>query len=336
MKILIIRLSSFGDILQAQPCLTALLAPSSQLSTVPSIDWLVRSDMASLLQKQPLRRVFSLERKRGFFGLLSLINDLSRENYSHIYDAHNNVRSFFIRWLLPLLTFFRHGTWPRVLVRSKKRWKRFLFFKLRRPVFTLPYRGSHSFLEPLKKWGVNTAFLQQPHWKINTTLTIPLPEKYIAIAPSAAWPTKRWPVDSWKELIQLLPSWHFVILGGPEDVFCADIATIAPSRVMNLAGKLSLLESCAVVANANLTISGDTGLLHAADQLRRPNIGLIGPTAFGYTSQNTSSILETELYCKPCSKDGRDRCINPIFQKCMKEITPALVAQNVRTFEARL
>ena len=58
----------------------------------------------------------------------------------------------------------------------------------------------------------------------------------------------------------------------------------------------------------------------------RLNIGLIGPTAFGYTSQNLSVVLETQLPCKPCSKDGRDPCKNVVFQKCMIEITPEKVA----------
>jgi ADP-heptose:LPS heptosyltransferase len=328
-KLLIVRLSSFGDILQAQPCLAAVRS----FDVNAQIDWLVRADLAKILQHQPLLKIHSLERQRGFAGLLSLIWSLADERYTHIYDAHNNLRSFWIRLLLPLFTFLKFRTWPHVIVRSKNRWKRFLFFKLRQPVFKQPFRGSQSFLDPLKQWGISDNFLQQPHFEVPPQTSVPLPPSYIAIAPSAAWPNKRWPLDYWKQLVTLMPQTHFVVLGGPEDTFCDDIAQIDPSRCLNLAGKISLLESCAVVQKARLTISADTGLLHAADQMRKPNIGLIGPTAFGYTSQNTSIILETNLTCKPCSKDGRDRCSNTVFQRCMVEINPQIVAQRAKTFE---
>lgn len=322
-KILIVRFSSFGDILQAQACLSTIYKhhPKAQ------IDWLVRSDFASLLNQQPLHQVHSLQKTEGFGGLVRLLWKISSGTpYTHIYDAHNNLRSAWVRILLPLFIFYRQQTWPRLLVRSKNRWKRFLYFKLRRPVFTMPYRGSESFLSPLKKWKMDPTFLQTAHFTVSTK-TPALPEKFIALAPSAAWETKRWPIDSWKKLIEQLPQFTFVILGGPHDHFCQEIAQFDPQRVLNFAGKLNLVESCAVVQKAQLTISGDTGILHAADQMRVLNIGLIGPTAFGYTSQNTSTVLEAQLTCKPCSKDGRNRCTNSVFQKCMLEISPKTVAQ---------
>lgn len=321
-KILIVRFSSFGDILQAQACLSTIYKHQPDAK----IDWLVRSDFKDLLNQQPLNQIYSLEKTKGFLGLLRLLWSLSAASYTHIYDAHNNLRSFWVRTLLPFFIFCRHQTWPRTLVRSKNRWKRFLFFKLGRPVFKMPYKGSESFLTPLKKWNMNPSFLQTPHLTVNSSTPV-LPGKFIAIAPSAAWETKRWPVAHWKKLIELLPQSSFVILGGPQDDFCNEISQVAPQRVLNLAGKLNLTESCAVVQKAQLTISGDTGILHAADQMRKLNIGLIGPTAFGYTSQNISTILETQLACKPCSKDGRNRCTNSVFQKCMVDISPETVAQ---------
>lgn len=326
MKILIVRLSSFGDILQAQACLSSLYAHSPEAT----IDWLVRLDFVNLLKTQPLRRVIPLHREQGFLGLLKIIWQLSAEGYTHLYDAHNNVRSFWVRLLLPLLSLVRRGIYTKTLVRSKNRFRRFLFFKMGLPTFKMPFRGSQSFLDPLAAWGVSPVFLQQSHWQTTATASQNLPASYIALAPSAAWETKRWPASHWQKLISLLPEFSFVILGGPRDHFCQEIANIDTKRVLNLAGRLSLEESCAVIAGAILTVSGDTGLLHAADQMRKSNIGLIGPTAFGYTSQDTSVILETHLPCKPCSKDGRNRCTNSVFQKCMIDISPLSVATTAR------
>lgn len=322
MKLLVIRFSSFGDIVQALPALATI----KKQQPAARMDWLVRSDFAPLLAHHPLlTHVFSFDRKAGFGGLLQMILRLHQERYTHIYDAHNNVRSWIVSsllWFFAVLS----GRSVSVSRRPKNRIKRFLFFKLRKPVFPQPFRGAYSFLEPLLKWGMAPVMEKAPHLFVEKYINRRLFPGYIVLAPSAAWPTKRWPLEHWKSLIVKMPQSRFVVLGGPQDTFCAELEELASDRVVNLAGDCTLAESCAIVGASLLTISADTGILHAADQLGTPNIGMIGPTAFGYTSQAQSRILEVELYCKPCSKDGRDPCINPVFQKCMKDILPEVVA----------
>src|SRR5690606_22489281 len=121
-----------------------------------------------------------------------------------------------------------------------------------------------------------------------------LPRPWIIGAPSAAWEMKRWPVEYWCELIKQLRT-SFILLGGPEDRFIAEIASVAPDRTLNLAGRLSLVESSTLVQLADLVISGDTGILHVADLMERPTLALIGPTAFGYPSRRNSIVLEVPV-----------------------------------------
>ena len=141
---------------------------------------------------------------------------------------------------------------------------------------------------------------------------------------------KRWPIQHWKRLIEILGEFKFVVLGGPEDQFCSELERTAPDRVKSLAGRLNLAASSACLEFARLAISSDTGLLHVADQLGRPVLALIGPTAFGYPSHPSSETLEIELPCKPCSKDGRGRCVNTLYQRCLVELTPEIVAARAR------
>jgi heptosyltransferase-2 len=138
---------------------------------------------------------------------------------------------------------------------------------------------------------------------------------------------KRWPVEHWRELIALMPECSFILLGGKEDTF---LETLQGPRVVNLAGRLSLVESSRVIEAASLVISNDTGSLQVADQMERPTIALIGPTAFGYPSHATSVFLEKPLWCQPCSKDGRGRCVNDLYKRCLVELSPALVAAKAR------
>ena len=95
---------------------------------------------------------------------------------------------------------------------------------------------------------------------------------------------------------------------------------------MNLAGKVSLVETSRVIERASLVVSNDTGSLQVADQMERPTIALIGPTAFGYPSHATSIYLENPLWCQPCSKDGRGGCVNDLYKRCLVELAPERVA----------
>tara|TARA_B100000749_G_scaffold280707_1_gene278136 strand:+ start:51060 stop:52067 length:1008 start_codon:yes stop_codon:yes gene_type:complete len=331
-KTLIIRFSSFGDIIQCFSVPTLIKAENSSAE----VHWIVRSDFGEFVRShQDIDRVISFDRKLGLVPLIKTSIALARNNYTHIYDAHNNVRSHIVMWVIFWTQVFSFGKIPRYkfVRRSKYRWRRFLLFKLRINTYEKPFRGAMSFIQPLQNW-----------WKTSETkiksLKVPLntpefkgdlPNSFIALAPSAAWPMKRWPVDHWKRLIQEMTDRQFVILGGPDDDFCKDIQAIDPQRVFNLAGKCSWLETCSVLTKADMVVSADTGVMHLSDHLGRPTRALMGPTAFGHPTFANSQVLEIELPCRPCTKDGRGRCSQDIYQKCMIEISPKVVAQSIES-----
>jgi heptosyltransferase-2 len=151
---------------------------------------------------------------------------------------------------------------------------------------------------------------------------------FVVMAPSAAWEMKRWPLDHWKKLI-LQTKKYVIVVGGPGDQFCRELVAIAPSRVFNFAGKLSLLESCFLITLSTKIVSADTGMLHVADLLNVPGIALIGPTAFGFTTGIHIKTLEVKLACRPCSKDGSGGCSQKIYQRCMTEISPEMVLNHL-------
>lgn len=327
-KILIVRLSSFGDIIQAMSCLSPIKGHFQNAK----IHWLARSDMAPLLEMtDTIDRVWSYNRKTGFKGLLSLGFELRKEGFTHIYDAHCNLRSFVLKMML----------WsPRLnlVTRSKERWKRFLLFQCRINTFEKPYRGLISYLKPLSHWSIPLIPTQHKFQfsaiEVKKIEELRVKEK-ICLAPSAAWEMKRWPLGHWKKLIDILPQHEFVILGGPTDDFCEELRLVAPDRVINTAGKLSLRESCLAVQESALVISADTGLLHVADLIGVPGLALIGPTAFGFPTHQNIEVLEKLMPCRPCTKDGRGHCSQPVYQKCLVDISAEEVAQRVRALIPR-
>ncbi len=323
-KVLIIRFSSFGDIVQCSSVVELIRQKCPQAK----IDWVTRSDFDYLVKlNHSVNHVWSFNKKAGLKGLIELGLKLRAEKYDHVYDAHNNLRSKMLSLLLR--TRLSPPDW---LTRSKDRFKRILLFTFRINTFPKPFKGIDSYLVPLKKWELSSdgnpklvtwdfhaSAIEKtsPHLKHANT---------IVLVPSAAWEMKRWPLSHWKKLIEIMPASHFVVLGGKDDHFCEELRTIAPERVENLAGKLSLVESCALISNSSLVISADTGLLHVADVLGVKALSLMGPTAFGFTKGDHIKTLEVDLPCRPCSKDGRGSCSQDVYQRCMVDITPERVA----------
>jgi ADP-heptose:LPS heptosyltransferase len=325
-KVLIIRFSSFGDIVQCSSVVESI----RQRYPEAVIDWVTRSDFDYLVRlNEDVAKVWSFNKKLGLAGLLDLGRKLRAENYDHVYDAHNNLRSK----MLALIMRVRLNERPHWLTRSKDRLKRVLLFTFRVNTFPRPFKGIHSYLAPLVAWGIEE---NKNERLVTWNFPIEAQEKTdpflsskntIVLVPSAAWEMKRWPLPLWKKLIEIMPAHHFVVLGGREDHFCEELKLVDPKRVENLAGKLSLVESCALIQNAALVISADTGLLHVADVLGVKALSLMGPTAFGFTTGEQIITLEVDLPCRPCTKDGRGNCSQDVYQKCMVDITPLRVSQ---------
>jgi len=333
MKILIIRFSSFGDVLQTLSVAGRLGAAFPQ----SKIHWVTREEYVPLISSHPhVRKVWSLPKGAGFKELWKLGAQLEAEGFTHIYDAHNNLRSRILSWRLTGIFGWRVWTGKvKFLRRSIYRWKRFLLFRLRKNLFPKPFSGQFALLEPLAKWGVSTQAPDVPQLFLDAEAVHKLKGRFgdktvVSVAASAAFPLKRWPLEHWKDLIKLFPDTVFVLLGGPEDKFLEELVQVDPKRVINMAGKLSLLESAFVVGASRALVSNDTGLMHVAEQLGKPCLALMGPAPFGFPSRPKTQIFEIDLSCRPCSKHGQGPCVNSEYQKCLRDIRPEAVARSLR------
>lgn len=326
-KILIIRLSSFGDIVQCLSITKHIRYEYPQAS----ISLLTKKQFAGLGSINPdVNEVISFDRNLGLKGWVKLCWNLRQESYDVVYDAHSNIRTLILRLLLigsGSFQFFK---------RSKSRFKRFLLFFLRINLFPKPFRGMESYFQPIAGLFRNKAKKIIQEWdfskidknKVNQLL--PTGEKVLVCSPSAAWEMKRWPLEHWKDLFMNLSDYKIVLLGGPADTFYEEFVAIDPNRILNLAGKLSLIESCYVISKSKCFLSADTGLIHVAEILGIPGISLIGPTAFGFPTLEHIKIMEVPLKCRPCTKDGRGGCSQEVYKKCLVDITPTQVAQEVK------
>jgi len=95
----------------------------------------------------------------------------------------------------------------------------------------------------------------------------------------------------------------------------------------SMAGMLSLSETAALLKLASLVIANDSGLLHMAQSQKTPVVGIYGPTTreLGYFPlvQN-STVVETNLSCRPCTHNGLNYCPRKHF-RCMNDINSETV-----------
>jgi len=109
----------------------------------------------------------------------------------------------------------------------------------------------------------------------------------LALAPSANWVGKTWPVERFAQAaIQLLGEagpmrgGRLMVLGGPDDagVVQALRHVVPKDRFIDLVGKVDLLTSYACLRRARLFIGNDSGLMHLAAAAGAPTVGLFGPS----------------------------------------------------------
>ena len=146
---------------------------------------------------------------------------------------------------------------------------------------------------------------------------------YICISPASVWYTKQFPKDKWIEFINKLRNDISVyLLGGPEDNELCESIILESSCVgiQNLAGKLTLIESAALMKDSLMNFSNDSAPLHLASAMNAPITAIFCSTSpnFGFGPlSNKSRIVQSKeiLKCRPCGLHGKKECPEKHF-KC--------------------
>jgi len=153
-------------------------------------------------------------------------------------------------------------------------------------------------------------------------------ERYLCIAPASVWFTKQYPVERWAELVDRVPDTCTIyILGSPADVGLGEKLMELANRkgkITNLCGKISFLQSAALMEHATMNYVNDSAPMHIASAMNAPVCAVYCSTvpAFGFGPLSEEShIVEIEkpLDCRPCGLHGHKACPEGHF-RCAKEI----------------
>jgi ADP-heptose:LPS heptosyltransferase len=320
-KFLVIQTAFIGDVVLA----TGLVEKLRYYFPGAAIDFLVRKGNESLLAGHPfLNEVLVWDKKQGKLrNLWKLLRYIRKRKYSKVI----NVQRFAATGLLtafsgaeetigfdknPLSFLFtlkvKHvistSRAPKhEIERNDDLVKSFTGDKVFKPAL---YPGPQDF-------EIAAAYKQPP---------------YICIAPSSVWFTKQYPVEKWIRFIQLLPAGYKVnLLGAPNDeALCADIIRLCPDvGFFNLCGKLSFLQSAALMKDAVMNYVNDSAPLHFASSVNAPVTAVYCSTvpSFGFGPLSAKSFIvqiKEPLYCRPCGLHGYRACPEGHF-KCALEIS---------------
>jgi ADP-heptose:LPS heptosyltransferase len=310
-KILIIRLSSMGDILLTTPLIRSIKKQNPAIQ----IDFVLKEEFIELVKDNPNLTNIHTFSKQSFEKQI-LINTLISNNYEIVIDLQNNLRSKEIIKPLDGQTFLF----------KKNDVKKFLLvnFKINRLKYTsqIPVRYAEAAGIDLDDEGLDlfTDDVADPRLDLN--------EKYIGLCPGAKHFTKRWPKEYFIELGKQLETagYKVVLFGGlNEEELIGEIA-IQLSSPVNLCGD-GILQAAANMKMCKAIYTNDSGAMHLACAAKVPVIAFFGSTVkeFGFYPYKAKSIeLENKnLSCRPCTHIGRRSC--PLIHfKCMKDIKPEL------------
>lgn len=314
-KILIIQTAFIGDVVLS----TALIEKIAKYYPGVQIDFLLRKGNEGLLLNHPLvNEVLIWEKKKNKYkNLFALLKKIRSTGY----DKVINVQRYFSTGLLTAFS----GAKERI--GFDKNPLSFLFDKKIKHVFDLS--GTRHEVEK------NNDLIQ--HFtddKKNKPVLYPTSEDYdrikeyilnpfITITPSSVWFTKRYPEEKWIELINRInPKYRIYLLGGLDNLEeCKELKSKCNNnQIKILAGKLSFLQSAALMQSAVMNYTNDSAPLHFASAVNAPVTAIFCSTvpAFGYTPlADQSFIIETKekLTCRPCGTHGRKSCPEKHF-KC--------------------
>lgn len=319
---LLLKPGAIGDLLQITPVIRQLKKsfPSAAISILVSSE----ATRSLFLNNPHIDKIFVYDKKNQHKKLGDFLH-LVREISSLKYDVILNFQRSNLRlWLLILLL-----NPKRVLVYNKDESKQAVINHLEtleRLHIPVDYRdlSLELFIDKEAELFAENLFLQQ----------ILDDKRVIALNLGASHKVNRWPIRHFARLAELIESdigAKCLIVGGEDDVPLAEeLLKITNLSLINLTGKLNLLQLGAVLKKCDVMVTGDTGPMHIASAVGTKIVALFGaadPKRTGPVGSGHVVLQAKKVSCLPCRKRV---CNNKKYLECMEKITPEEVLENIK------
>lgn len=321
-KILLVRFSSFGDIV------LALAAASEYFSNEKVLVHVLTKEPFKPLVEQilPHACVHAIPKHATIYELWKKIGELNKNKYDLVLDLHRNLRSTVVYFFIKAIKKVRI---------QKYRLKELFLFCFRRDVFNRIFESSTLSRKRELQRTFKIAFEEMGFFPNGNTRSEakPIDRNAICISSDSLWSSKRWSKSRFEQLavriyerFQVRPVW----VG-----FDFPTQNLNPSMVSNEAGEKTISQLVNILSTSRLLICNDSGLMHLAEFLGTPAIAIFGPTSaeVGFApSLLQSRIVASKIWCRPCSKSGKFcfRLINR--RKCLDDVSVDQVFDEVVKF----
>jgi heptosyltransferase I len=330
-RILIVKLSSIGDVIMTTPVAKALRAayPNAYIA------WVVEHKSKDVLAGNPyLDEIIIWKRgmdpgngARKAVSFVSTLMELRRELRARKFDVAIDFQGLLRSGLVTRLS----GA-SRRLGYENARECADLMYNTHLPSHQRKVRGSQQYLNLLKLLDITSNDLAtlMPIGEDDRAFARELLASscqkrsgVAALCPATTWPQKHWTESGWAELADALASEHGllpVFLGsGADTPMIGRIRGLMRHDAADTSGKTTLKQAAAIVEQSRLAVAVDTGLLHIAMALDIPTIGLFGPTRWQhFLKKDNFSVVSKDCANMPCLR-------HPVCKEydCMKAISAA-------------
>ena len=330
-RILIVAPNWLGDSIMAQPLLTLL-----QSKTGAAIDVIAVPAVAPVFRRMPeVRRVIEADFRHGKpdfkarwkLGRALRLNDAGQQQYAQSYVLPNSWKSALVPFFADVPVRVGYAGEARVGLidvrhpNPKKGAEREPMAQFYARLADLPGKPTPELSAPM--------LLADPLRVIAAKVNLGLMprDNLVALCPGAEYgPAKRWPAEYFAEAAGKLKARGYkpIVLGAQGDVPTGlTIEQLSNGAAINLCGKTSLDDAINLIAGSRAVITNDSGLMHVAAALGRPQLALFGSSSPEHTPplSDAARVIYLKTDCSPCF--ARE-CPLGHF-KCMREMTTELV-----------
>ncbi|HEC74977.1 MAG TPA: lipopolysaccharide heptosyltransferase I [Methylophaga aminisulfidivorans] len=331
MRVLIIKLTSMGDLMHALPALT------DAVKAFPDIefDWVVDKAFADVPKWHPsVRKVITTSHRHWRQSWLKNVSNgeiggfykaLNADGYDAVIDMQNNLKSALVSLLRkgpvhgldkyscrekPAYLAYRHKINVNPNQHAVERMRQILAKALNYPV-----------PETAADYGVDLSHCQLP------LLNFAIPKRFLMLVHNASWLTKLWPVNHWQSLtLKAVDAGYSVLIpSGNDEEYQRALEIAAVSDKAYVLPRLSLDNIAAIMQKSDAALCSDTGLAHMAAMMNKPAITLYGSTdthLIGTHGQHQQHLI-TGMSCSPCYKRRCPLESSKLGQPvCMSEMQP--------------
>lgn len=310
-KILVIQTASIGDVVLATPVVEKLRTcfPDAQL------DFLLKKGIEGLLKNNPNINEVLVWDKTGkkYVHLKTLIQEIRERKYDCVVNLQRFASSGLITVLsgAPVKLGFNKNPFSLFFTKSVKHLisadKTNSKHEVERNLGVIDWITDKNHRFPIKLYPTQSDFARVSQFKTN---------RFICVAPTSLWFTKQYPSEKWIEFLAAIDEDLYVyFLGSKKDFEACDemIKKSGHHNSLNLAGRLTFMESAALMKDAVMNYVNDSAPLHFASAMNAPVTAIFCSTTphFGFGPLSEDAVVieaPGKLICKPCGLHGFKKC----------------------------